>query len=113
MKKDILVYKRFTGSVHFSADDSVFFGKIEGINDLITFEGSTVNELTSAFHESVDEYIKFCEENNRPLMKSYNGIFNVRIKPQLHQKASIIATIKGMTLNQFVQSAIESRVEME
>jgi predicted HicB family RNase H-like nuclease len=40
---DVLTYKGFTGSVHFSSEDDVFFGKIEGINDLITFEGDRVN----------------------------------------------------------------------
>ena len=44
--KDVLNYKGFIGSVHFSADDKVFFGKVEGINDLVTFEGETVKELT-------------------------------------------------------------------
>ena len=43
--KDILQYKDFIGSVHFDADDEVFFGKIEGIDDLISFEGSSVTEL--------------------------------------------------------------------
>ena len=31
--KDILHYKDFIGSVHFSAEDECFFGKIEGIDD--------------------------------------------------------------------------------
>lgn len=34
--KDILQYKDFIGSVHFSTDDECFFGKIEGIDDLVT-----------------------------------------------------------------------------
>ena len=40
--KDILNYHGFIGSVHFSADDSIFYGKIEGISDLITQHG-TIN----------------------------------------------------------------------
>ena len=42
---DRLEFDGFIGSVHFSAEDEIFFGKIEGVNDLVTFEGSTVNEL--------------------------------------------------------------------
>lgn len=37
--KDVLTYKEFIGSAHFDAEDKVLYGKIEGINDLITFEG--------------------------------------------------------------------------
>jgi predicted HicB family RNase H-like nuclease len=47
--KDVLNYKGFIGSVHFSADDNIFYGKIEGITDLVTFESETVKELTEAF----------------------------------------------------------------
>ena len=51
--KDVLTYKDFLGSVHFTAEDKVFHGKIEGIRDLVTFEGRSVAELTKAFHEAV------------------------------------------------------------
>ena len=49
--KDILTYKGFMGTVHFSAEDKVFHGKIEGIDDLVTFEGKSVDELIKAFHK--------------------------------------------------------------
>ena len=55
--KDVLNYKGFIGSVHFPADDTVFYGKVEGITDLVTFEGETVNGLTEAFQVAVDEHI--------------------------------------------------------
>ena len=61
--KDILQYKGFIGSVHFNADDEVFFGKIEGIDDLVSFEGCSVAEIKEAFVEAVDDYITLCEEN--------------------------------------------------
>jgi predicted HicB family RNase H-like nuclease len=48
---DILQYEGYFASVHFSAEDEVFFGKIIGINDSVTFEGGTVKELKKAFHD--------------------------------------------------------------
>lgn len=62
--KDFLEYKNYVGSVHFSAEDKVFYGKIEGINDLVTFEGTTVDELETGFHNMVDEHIKDCERRD-------------------------------------------------
>ncbi len=56
--KDILSHRGFVGSVQFSANDNIFYGKIEGVTDLIAFEGETVKELTDAFHYMVDEHIK-------------------------------------------------------
>ncbi|MDR0832844.1 MAG: type II toxin-antitoxin system HicB family antitoxin [Candidatus Symbiothrix sp.] len=113
MKKtnNVLTYRGFIGSVQFSADDNVFFGKVEGINDLITFEGETVQELIDAFHYVVDEHIKDCENESIQLEKSYKGSFNVRINSDLHRRAAIRAKLKGTTLNAFVKEAIEHQME--
>ena len=61
--KDI-TYSGFAGSVHFSEADLIFYGKIEGITDLVTFEAESVMELTDAFQDMVDEHIKDCEAEN-------------------------------------------------
>ncbi len=50
---DSLVYQDYTATINYSADDNVYFGKIMVINDLISFEGSSIAELNAAFHESV------------------------------------------------------------
>ena len=104
---DILMYKGFIGSVHFSSEDNVFFGKVDGINDLITFEGDSVNELKNAFYYVIDEHIKDCERENIQIEKSYKGSFNIRLTPELHRKAAIAAKAHGNTLNAFVRNAIE------
>jgi len=57
-----MTYKGYLGSVAFSEKDNVFFGKIEGINGLVNFEGESVWELTEAFHEAVDDYLAYCED---------------------------------------------------
>jgi len=108
---DVLTYKGFIGSVHFSAQDDIFFGKIEGINDLITFEGDNVMELKNAFFYVVDEHIKDCERENIPVEKSYKGSFNLRLTPDLHRRAAITAKANGSTLNSFVKNAIERNLE--
>ncbi|MCK5155035.1 MAG: hypothetical protein KAQ69_01300 [Spirochaetales bacterium] len=60
MKKDKLIYEDFIGTVHFSTEDELFYGKIEGIDDLVTFEGVSVKELRRSFEEAVDDYIELC-----------------------------------------------------
>lgn len=111
--KNILKYKGFIGSVNFSAEDRAFYGKIEGINDLVTFEGTTVDELEEAFKYMVEEHIQDCEQEGKPAEKSYKGSFNVRISPDLHRQAAQIASIQGITLNQLIQRAIQHELEAE
>ncbi|HKL34284.1 MAG TPA: type II toxin-antitoxin system HicB family antitoxin [Tangfeifania sp.] len=108
---NILTYKGFIGSVNYSADDHIFFGKIEGINDLVTFEGISVDELENAFQEMVNLHIEDCKREGKPVEKSYKGSFNVRISQELHKKAAQRATAKGITLNQLVKHAISREVE--
>jgi len=111
--KDKLRYKEFIGSVHFSAEDDIFFGKIEGINDLVTFEASTVSKLKSAFKEAVIDYTSLCKESGKEIFKSFKGSFNVRVNPELHSKAFEQALLEGKTLNQFIKEAIEMKINLE
>ena len=108
--KDKLKYNGFIGSVHFSSSDETFFGKIEGINDLVTFEGSTVAKLKKAFKESVEDYIELCDSLGKEAHKSFKGSFNVRLSPELHSKAFEKALVEGKTLNQLVKEALEDKV---
>ena len=104
--KNILEYKGFIGSVHYSAEDNVFYGKVEGVNDLVTFEGESVNELKESFHSMVDEHINDCLAENIVPEKSYKGSFNVRIDPDLHRRISLTAKMHGISLNKFIAETL-------
>jgi len=104
---DILQYEGYFASVHFSAEDEVFFGKIIGINDSVTFEGGTVKGLKKAFHEAVDDYLETCKQLGKEPEKMYKGSFNVRIPSELHRQATLYSAAKNMSLNEFVRFAID------
>ena len=108
---DIIESNGFIGSVHYSDEDQVFYGKIEGVNDLVTFEGTSVKELKEAFKEAVEDYIELCEELEKDPHKSFKGSLNIRIKPELHRKAFQTAKVSNITLNQLISKAIEREVE--
>lgn len=108
--KDIIKYKGFIGTVHFSTEDEVFFGKLEGIDDLITFEGTNVDQLKGSFQEAVEDYIEICKSLGKAPHKSYKGTFNVRIKPNLHKQAAYKSAELGYSLNQFVEEAINDKL---
>lgn len=109
--KDIIKHKDFVGSVHFSSEDDIFYGKIEGVDDLVTFEGASVKALKKAFEEAIDDYIELCKEQHKEAEKSFKGSFNVRLNPDLHKKAYRLALIEGKTLNQFILQAVEHEVQ--
>lgn len=106
-----LKYKGYVGSVAYSEPDKVFFGKIEGIDGLVNYEGESVQELTAAFHEAVDDYLVFCEEHNWKPQKSYTGAFNVRISPDTHRDIANLSAEAGISINAFVKRALAEAVK--
>lgn len=110
---DILKYKNYFAEIHFSGTDEVFYGKIAGINDLVTFEGTTVRELKKAFQEAVEDYLATCKELGKEPEKTFKGSFNVRIPPSLHRQAAQYATINKMSLNDYVRHALDAAITKE
>lgn len=105
-----LTYKNYIGSVNFSEKDNVFFGKVEGINALVNFEGESVGELKKAFQEAVDDYLAYCEQEGVEPNKSYSGSLNVRISPDIHSKIAMLAKQAGLSINAFIKDALEKQV---
>ncbi len=106
-----LKYKDFVATLEYSDADDVFYGKILGINDLILFEGSSTDELKSAFKEAVEDYLELCEEVGKDPYKSFKGSFNVRIPTDLHKKIFFRAQRTGVSLNQYIKKVLEKDIE--
>ncbi|OCH66692.1 antitoxin HicB [Vibrio diabolicus] len=109
----MLKYKGFYGSVSHSIEDEVIHGKIECINDLVTYEAETIAELKAAFEEAVDDYLETCELIGKEPEKPMSGSFNVRIGPELHKKAYLEAKSLGLSLNELVKVAVEEKLSKE
>ena len=106
-----MTYKGYIGSVNYSDKDQVFFGKIEGINGLLNFEGESVKELTEAFHEAVDDYLAYCQDEGIEPDKSYTGVLNVRLTPAIHRQIAMLALQAGLSINAYIKDALEKKVE--
>jgi len=105
-----MTYKGYLGSVAYSDKDKVFFGKIEGINGLVNFEGESVKELTTAFHEAVDDYLAYCEAEGIEPEKCYTGVLNVRLTPAIHRQIAMLAIQAGVSINAYIRDALEEKV---
>lgn len=108
-----MTYKGYLGSVAYSEKDQLFFGKVEGINGLVNFEGESVKSLTDAFHEAVDDYLAYCEEEGIEPEKSYTGNLNVRLTPSIHRQIALLAKQAGLTLNGYIKQTLEEKARTE
>lgn len=59
-----MTYKGYVGSVEFSDADGVFFGKVQGVRSLISYEGETREALVVDFREAMDAYLELCQEKS-------------------------------------------------
>jgi predicted HicB family RNase H-like nuclease len=91
----------------------VFYGKVQGIRSLISYEGTSAKSLVKDFHEAVDDYLELCSKRGAEPERSYKGTFNIRITPELHKSAAIYAYTHQLSLNSVVEKALTGFIEAQ
>ncbi len=99
-------HRGFDGSVIYSSENHLLHGRIVGIRDFVLYDGEDVRTLEQNFREAIEEYLRFCEEDGRTPDVPFKGSFNVRVSPDLHQRAFRFAEEHDMKLNNVVQQAL-------
>ncbi|WP_439545562.1 type II toxin-antitoxin system HicB family antitoxin [Sandarakinorhabdus sp.] len=107
---NILTYRNYSAAVEFDADDALFFGRIAGIADGVSFHADTVPELVAAFHEAVDDYLETCAKLGKSPERPYSGKLMLRIDPGLHASTAKAAELAGMSLNQWTEQVLRTAV---
>ncbi|MEN8254669.1 MAG: type II toxin-antitoxin system HicB family antitoxin [Verrucomicrobiota bacterium] len=104
-------YKGYLGSVECSFEDNCLFGQLLHVNDLVNFEADTPAALQEAFEQAVDDYLETCKELGKEPDKAFKGSFNVRVTPELHKAAVVIATQQEISLNEFVAQTLREKID--
>ena len=103
-------YQGYEAVIEFDEEDRLFVGRVINTKDVIAFDGLSVEELEQSFHTVIDEYLEDCQALGKEPNKPFSGKFNLRISPDLHMKAATQAALNGMSLNSFVEQAIEKSI---
>ena len=103
-------YKGYIGKVALDEEAGILHGEVINTKDVITFQGRTVDEITQAFRDSVDDYLAFCTDRGEKPDKPFSGKFTVRIDPELHRRVYVQAQLDNASLNAWVSDALESHV---
>lgn len=107
-----LKYKGYTGTVEYSDEDDCLFGKVRGLHGvLISYEGSTVEEIRKDFEGAIDDYLISCKERGVEPVKPYSGKFVVRMTSDLHSRVAAYAESTGTTINELINRAVKNEVE--
>lgn len=101
-------YKGYSARVEYDEDLGVLHGQVLNINDVITFQATSVDELRKEFEISVDDYLAWCEERGEEPDRPFSGRFLLRVDPDLHRGAALAAAKAGKSLTAWVTTAIEA-----
>ncbi len=100
-------YKGYHGQVNYDEEAKLFHGEVVGLRDVITFQGTSVDELEQAFKDSIDEYVDFCKELGRTPEKPFSGKLVLRLPPEIHERAAYQAKNSGQSLNSWIKQGIQ------
>ncbi len=53
-------YKGYIGLVSYDDRAKIFHGDVINTRDVITFQGTSVEEIEKAFKESIEDYLEWC-----------------------------------------------------
>jgi predicted HicB family RNase H-like nuclease len=101
-----LQYKGYFGTVEFDYEDHTFYGAVVNIRDVIAFEGRTVEELESSFHQAVDGYLELCGLQGVEPEKPFSDQLPLRTTPGIHLALAVLAERRGRSMNELLNEAL-------
>jgi predicted HicB family RNase H-like nuclease len=108
-----LHYKGYFGSIEFNEEGLIFYGKVQFIKALISYEGESARELKVAFEEAVDDYLQTCHKHQIKPEIPFKGSLNIRIGHALHREAALQAERLNLSLNRFICDAIAGQLHQQ
>ncbi len=104
---NVMTYKGYKARVEFDPRDNIFVGRVLGLEDSISFHGNTVTQLKARFTEAINHYLNDCKATGRKPEKPASGKLMLRIPPEIHAKALIMARAAGKSLNKWATDVFE------
>lgn len=109
---NMMKYRGYVARIEYDEEDRIFAGRLAGIDDIVVFHGSTVDELETAFHESVDHYLEVSDRTGRPVQKPYSGKLMLRINPEIHAAVATASQVQGKSINQWAAEVLDRAAQI-
>ena len=104
-------HKGYAARVSFDERDNIFVGRILGIRSIISFHGETVSELRAEFERAIEDYVSECKELGLKPERPASGKLLLRVPPEVHGKALVVAQAAGKSLNQWATEVLQGAVQ--
>ena len=105
-----MIHRSYTARIDYVERDNIFVGRLLGIRAIIGFHAENVADLRAEFEKAVDDYIAECDERGVKPEKPASGKLLLRVSPEVHGRAMVVAQASGKSLNQWVADVLERAV---
>ena len=105
-----MIHRSYTARIDYDERDNIFVGRLLGIRAIIGFHADNVADLRAEFEKAVDDYIAECDERGVKPEKPASGKLLLRVSPEVHGRAMVVAQASGKSLNQWVADVLERAV---
>ena len=106
----MMKYKGYYGVVQYDDEAKIFHGDVINTRTVITFQGTSVDEIEQAFQDSVDDYLDWCKERGKNPEKPFSGKFVLRISPELHRQLNLKAKTNDISINSYIVHTLEKAI---
>ncbi len=106
-------HQGYTARIEYDERNHIFVGRILGIRAIISFQGQSVNELRKEFERAIDDDLAECAEKAVSPEKPASGKLLLRVAPEVHGRALVVAQASGKSLDHGVSEVLERAVTAE
>lgn len=103
---NFMSYKGYTASMVFDTEDKIIVGRVQDVDDIISFHGESVSEFESNFRAAIEAYLAASKALGSAPEKPASGKVMLRIAPEVHAAALKAAARSGTSLNKWAESAL-------
>lgn len=97
----------YVATIELDEDAGVMHGRVVNARAVLTFEGTSVDDLKQAFADTIADYKAWCSERGVEPDRPYSGTLSLRLPPDLHRRIAEAAAREGESINAFVADALE------
>jgi len=106
-----LEHKGYRGTIEYSLEDNLLFGKVIGIRDLISYEGESLSKLQEDFAGAIDDYLIWCEQDGVEPAKPFNGCLGeILISPDIHERLYAFSGVSNQKPGTIVEEALKQYI---
>jgi predicted HicB family RNase H-like nuclease len=102
-----MTHEGYVALVELDEEAGLFHGEVINTRDVLTFQGRTLDELKTAFADTIADYVEWCEERGKQPERPYSGHFTLRLPPDLHRRIAAAAAREHKSVNAFIAAALD------